>query len=185
MSDAESQKGGRGAQKNLRMRPIYIAVVVALALVGLVRISHTSTVENVSPPTMDGPPFSFSYTCCSASVVDTIYHPGQTIVVHWSRTQYSRDGARPATITLSMGLTGPFGTVSSLKQKSIGAHPQLGPITANAAPIRLKDNVAGSPVSRIQIPKDATSGYYNMTMKTGTKDLSVSGASVIRIESVN
>lgn len=185
MSDSEPQEVHREAQNNLRRRPIYIAAIIVVALVGLVRISHTSTVENVSTPTVGGPPFAFSYTCCNASVVDTIYHPGQTIVVHWSRTQYSRDGARPTTITLSMGLSGPFATVNSLKHESIGAHPRLGPITANAASVRIKDNVAGSPVSRIQIPKDATSGYYNMTMKTGTKDLSESGATIIRIARAN
>jgi hypothetical protein len=138
----------------------------------------------VSTPTFSGPPYAYSYTCCGASVVDTIYHPGQTIVIHWSRTQYSLDGNRPATVTLSMGLSGPFRSVSTLKLDSVGAHPHRGPITANSASLRVKDTAADNPVSRILIPKDASSGYYNMTMKTGTKNLWVSGASVIRIESV-
>ena len=183
MSDSEPDEVRRGALKSSRMKPIYLAVVIVLAVVGFIRISHASTNATSPGDTFAGPPFAYSYTCCEASVVNTIYHPGQTIVVHWSRTQYSLDGNRAATITLSMGLTGPFRTVNSLKHESIGAHPHLGRTTASSALIHLKDNVVDSPVSRIQIPKDAGSGYYNMTTKTGTKDLWVSGATVIRIES--
>jgi hypothetical protein len=181
MSDSEDAVQ-RGVTKSSRTKPLYLAVVIMLAIIGFVHISQaTSATSSNSKPT--GPPYAFSYTCCAASVVNTVYHPGQTIVIHWSSSRYSLDGSRAATITLSMGLSGPFRTVASLKHDSIGAHPQLGRTTANAAPIHLRNNVPESPVSRIQIPKDAAPGYYNMTMKTGNKVLWESGASVIRIAS--
>jgi len=183
MSDAEAHDANSRTPKRPRLQTASFVLAGLVLLVLVVRISHTSTAQGSSTSMVNGPPFAYGYTCCSASVVDTIYHPGQTITVHWTRTRYSLDGNQAAPTTLSMALNGPFRSVTSLKKDSIGPHPHPGHTTADSLTIRLMDNVAASPVSRIQIPNDASSGFYNMTQKTGTKNLWVSGASVIRIES--
>jgi hypothetical protein len=161
--------------------------VIALVLAGLflivliVRPVHPLTSPDSSGSTLNGPPFAYSYTCCTESLVNTVYHPGDTIAVRWIRSAGTPTRVRAASITLSTGLSGPYRTVILLKTDSVGAHPQLGHTRVSAVPIRVMDTAVASPVSILRIPANAGAGFYNLTSTAGTKNLKVGGAGIIRV----
>jgi len=161
--------------------------VIALVLAGLflivliVRPAHPLASPDSSGSTLNGPPFAYSYTCCTESLVNTVYHPGDTIVVRWIRSAGIPTRVRATSITLSTGLSGPYRTVTLLKTDSVGAHPQLGGTNVSAVPIRVMDRTIASPVSILRIPADAGAGYYNLTTTVGTKNLTIGGAGIIRV----
>jgi hypothetical protein len=163
-----------------------VAVILVLAgvliFVLLVRPTHTSTDPNSSSTNPSTAQAAFSYTCCRGSVMNAIYHPGGVITVHWIRT-VAGTGQHPATpITLSLSLSGPYRTVSALKRDSIGRHPRRGRTNARAKRIIVLDTALDSPISLLKIPKDAGSGYYNLTTTIGTKNLTVGGSGIVRVE---
>lgn len=163
------------------MIPVVLAGLLLSTLI--VQMTHQLTGQNSSTSTLSGPPFAYSYTCCTASLVNTVYHPGETIVVHWIRVAGTPTREHAVPITLSMGLSGPYRTVLLLKTDSIGAHPHLGHTTVSAASIRVMDTPAASPISILQIPSNAGDGYYNLTSSTKTNDITMGGAGIIRIAS--
>ena len=162
-------------------------VVIALVLAGLfvivliVRPAHPLANPGSSSSALNGLPFSYSYTCCTGSLLNTVYHPGDIIAVHWIRSTGTPTRVRAASITLSTGLSGPYRTVTLLKTDSVGAHPQLGGTNVSAVPIRVMDTTIASPVSILRIPADAEAGYYNLTTSVGTKNLTVGGAGILRV----
>jgi len=161
--------------------PIVLAGLLLLTLI--VQTSHQLTGQNSTSSTLHGPPFAYSYTCCAAPPVKTTYHPGETIVMHWIRTTGTPTRQSAVRITLWAGVSGPYRTVLSLKTDSVAAHPHLGRTTVSAVPIRILDTKLASPISTLQIPTNAGSGYYNVSWKSSTKDLSIGGAGIIRIAS--
>lgn len=181
MSGADQEKSTRASKKRSRFFVVSLGLVGVVLIVLIAHTTYTSTNGDSSAPTFGGP--RFSYTCCTASVVNTIYRPGELVTVRWDRSVQASDGVRATSMTLSAGLSGPFRTVITLKKDSVGRHPHLGRTRANAVPIHVMDNVIENPVSRMRIPTNAKPGWYNLTIATTTKDLSVSGAAVIRIES--
>jgi hypothetical protein len=163
-------------------------VVVTLVLAGLllfalvVRPTHASTNPNSSNVKSSPSQPAYSYTCCSGSVMNAIYHPGSVITIHWIRKFVAPTQVPATSINLSLSLSGPYRTVASLKTDSIGAHPRRGRTKASAKRIVVLDTAFDSPVSILRVPNDARSGYYNLTTTIGTKSLTVSGSGVIRIE---
>lgn len=160
-----------------------IALVLAglFLLVLIVRSSHSRADQVSSSSTLNGPPFAYSYTCCTESLINTVYHPGDIIAVHWIRSASTATRIRATSITLSTRLSGPYRTVTLLKTDSVGANPQLGRTNASAVPIRVMDTIVASPVSILRIPADAGAGYYNLTTTVGMKNLTVGGAGIIRV----
>lgn len=183
MSDVE--KGNHRRDAYLRLGFVVMSFVVAglfLFIALTVRPTHTSNKPGSLSSVLEGAHPKYSYTCCSAKVMNTIYHPGSVITVHWIRSVVTPSQAPAATIKLSLSLSGPYRTVNLLKTDSIGAHPRLGRTNSSARRIAVLDTVIDSPISILRIPADAGSGYYNLTTTTGTKNLTVSGSGIIRVE---
>jgi hypothetical protein len=147
-----------------------------------VRPSHGPSKPGSLSSILAGTHTEYSYTCCNASVMNTIYHPGSVITIHWIRTVGTSSSAPVTSVALSLSLTGPFRTVNLLKTESVGAHARLGRTNAHAHRIVLLDTAADNPISILRIPSDAGTGYYNLTTSTATKSLSESGSGIIRVE---
>jgi hypothetical protein len=169
-----------GGRQRIVMVLSVIAVLLLLVLV--FRPTTSSPGRNSSAVTSNGPYHAYQYTCCTASIMNAIYHPGEVVTVHWIRSAPISTGSSATPITLSITLSGPYRTVKLLKTDSVGPHPRLGRTRATAVPVRVMDSAADSPVSTLRIPENARSGYYNLTTTTGTKNLTVSGSGVIRID---
>ena len=78
-------------------------------------------------------------------------------------------------MTLSAALSGPYVDVAGLKIAS-AAVPAV-----SALPVHTTDRAAGAPVSRLVIPADAPSGFYNLTFTVDLREGTRTGASVIRV----
>lgn len=183
MSDGDRHINERNAYLKVGFVVMSFVVAALFLFIALtVRTTHGPTKPGSLGSILAVTHAQYSYTCCGASVMDTIYHPGSVITVHWVRSVATPTQAPASTIELSVSLSGPYRTVNLLKSDSVGAHPRLGLTNAHARRISVLDTDVASPISVLRIPADAGSGYYNLTMTTGTKGLTESGAGVIRIE---
>jgi hypothetical protein len=107
----------------------------------------------------------YRYTCCATADVHRDYHPGDTVVLHWSAVV----GTTPAydrLVTLGAGLLGPLAD---------GETPQsLAPLRDGHVKVKLAGTHAdvtvstgGAPVTRIVIPTGTPPGYY--ALETGAQ----------------
>jgi len=124
---------------------------------------------------------TFSFFCCTASFVNTVYHPGAVMTLKWSQSTYPPNNYPRSMVTLSASISGPFQTVTSLKKAFARSHPQLGVVNSKASTIRLSDQKSAHPVSHIQIPADAGKGWYELTTSVKGGSITTSGGAVIRI----
>ncbi len=129
---------------------------------------------------------SYTYECCRASMVNTVYHPGEILRLRWIRVAQApgqTGQTSHATLELRVSLSGPFDNVAILKAISVASNSQSGSAGIVALPLRVPNWVAVNPVSIIRIPRTATSGYFNLSFRASTGEFSVSGASVVRVQS--
>jgi hypothetical protein len=162
-----------------------ISKVVPAALVAAASVC-------VSACTMGGPgrgqsPAAITYSCCEAGDVNAVYHPGQTMYLHWIVDEPSEDGspvtARGLPVELIAGLTGPYRSVQELKSNEAPS-PGQGSRTFLAPTLRPARVPGERPVSAIAIPNDAGSGYYDLTFSvTEVGGGTFSGAGIIQITS--
>jgi hypothetical protein len=94
-------------------------------------------------------------------------------------------GASQAVVTLTMVLTGPYASVSTLKT-SIAATSSPGQPggrapTAVAPAIRTTTRAGGAPVSVLVIPRSAAAGFYNLQFGIASGSARVSGSTIIRV----
>lgn len=123
----------------------------------------------------------YDYQCCSATDIDTIYTPGQTVALHWTPHRVTMTApVMPSNPTISANLYGPYPSVSSLK--AAAASPPAKPLVT-AKLLRPSIAVAQrSPSSDLPIPIDAAPGYYSVvTTTTWSKGNSTAGSSIIQI----
>jgi hypothetical protein len=122
-----------------------------------------------------------SYGCCAESV-DTTWHAGQQLTLHWQPTPPAvTTDPNPRQIVLSLSLTGPFATVDALKQAiSQGSKPS-GVRTLKAAAISVTDRDVLTPSSQIELPADLPAGYYDLASQAASGNLSQSGDAVVYI----
>ena len=123
----------------------------------------------------------FEYQCCSATDIDTIYTPGQTVALHWTPHRAAMIApVMPSNPTISANLYGPYPSVSSIKA-SATSPPGRPFVTAKL----LRPSIAvaqRSFSSDLLIPIDAASGYYSVvTTTTWSKGNSTAGSSIIQI----
>jgi hypothetical protein len=133
----------------------------------------------------------YRYTCCAAADVDRVYHPGDTVVLHWSavaRPTHAHDGR----VSLGAGMSGPFPDAASVKSLA-PLHDGQSAVKLAATPVDVSLSAGGSPVSRIRIPRGTPPGYYDLgtTEEPATGDPCwaardcehqiVSGASIVRV----
>lgn len=159
-----------------------ISKVVPAALVAMASVG-------VSACTLGGgsdhSPAAITYSCCEAGDVNTVYHPDQTMYLHWIVDEPSGGGspdtASGLPVELIAGLTGPYQSVQELK---ISEAPALGQGARTfRAPTLRPNRVRGErPVSAIAIPTDAGSGYYDLIFSvTEVGGGTFSGASIVQI----
>jgi hypothetical protein len=126
-------------------------------------------------------PTTFSYSCCTAKFVNTVYVPGTVMTLKWTPSAYPPSNYPRSTVTLSAGISGPFHSVASLKKAFGRSHPQLGEINSKALTVRLSDQKSAHPTSLIRIPTDAGKGFYELTTTVKEGSVTTSGGSIIRI----
>lgn len=151
---------------------LFRSAVVAVLLLTLASCTATS-----SAPSETGP----SYTCCEAADINRDYQPGDTVAIHWIVVpgRLSSD-APPRELELNACLTGPYSTVSDLKEAN-GGHDRAAGCTSSAVPIRPSGQPGEQPVSLILIPATAVPGKYNLTTSVSGSDFSFGGASIIQV----
>lgn len=156
-------------------------VTVVLMIVLLIQpASHFAPSSSLNAGST-GTLVSYNYSCCRAPMINTIYRPGELISAWWIRATDAMKSAQPASIVLSMKLSGPYRSVILLKLSSVGRHARRGRTFVAARPITLLSTVPANPWSTLRLPANAGAGYYNLTFTVQTKNLTVSGASIIRI----
>lgn len=152
-------------------RLLALVTVASLALVPLASTAHAVSKTEAT----------FTYSCCTASVVDATYHPGEVIRLPWIATA-SVPSPRPRQlVTLAARISGPYRTVASLKSAFARHTPLLGRFNVEADQLRVSDGAAVQRFSLIKVPRDAAAGFYELTTSTTTRTLVTSGGSVIRV----
>jgi len=131
-----------------------------------------------SPPSYHGP----TYTCCLAADIDRVYHPGDTLSIHWIvQGTPAPSGAEPH-FELNVSLSGSFGSVEELKSQVVQAKGQAaGPQTVAAEPLHPTGVAGEQPVSTILVPLTAAPGYYNLKFSVAEPGSTFSGGSIIQI----
>jgi hypothetical protein len=119
-----------------------------------------------------------AYTCCSSQDVNTVYHPGETLRLHWIATRVMTTNPNPTRVTLTAQLNGPFVDEAHLKGNPTGGTTLLAP------PIEATTTVGESHTSTISLPATLVPGYYNLTSATSVPSFHASGASIVRVEAV-
>ncbi len=101
----------------------------------------------------------FRYTCCAASDVQRVWHPGQAFTLHWIvEPAGMTSDPRQHPLTLTALLRGPYSSVAALK--AAVAHAE----TLAATPIHVTDQLPGTPVSTIPLPRNLPAGWYNLVV---------------------
>jgi hypothetical protein len=101
--------------------------------------------------------------------------------VPWVVTANIPSADKSEVVTLSARISGPYKTVSSLKNAFARHTPQLGKFNVEADQVRVSDGVAERAVEIIKVPRDATAGFYELTTSSVTRSIVVSGGAVIRV----
>jgi hypothetical protein len=103
--------------------------------------------------------------CCATTDVDHEYHPGDTVVLHWSAIAAPAP-AHDRLVTLSAGLLGPFDDIDTLRSL---APLHDGHIKVKVAGGHVDATLAarGSQVTRITIPTGTPPGYYALETSAG------------------
>ena len=163
------------------MRHSRSAVVLAACiplLVGAISNAVASCTATTPTTTEIGP----AYTCCEAADVNRNYEPGDTLAIHWIVAPDELSTGGPAReVELTARLTGPYATVSDLKQATEGDKTGTGRSTFIAEPIRPSGQPGEQPVSLVLIPPTAPPGFYNLTTAVSESGATVSGAAVIQV----
>lgn len=139
---------------------IWSAIVVGILVTNLGLVgSGAPSAESASSPKE-----VYGYSCCGGGFGSSAYRPGQAISIDWIRTASGAKRLRSKTVELSASATGPFPSVSVLKQTLTKSPPGSGPLSFSASPIHVSDQSTASPVSILHVPAAAKPGYYALTI---------------------
>ena len=132
-------------------------------------------------PSSGGPPAAtyarYSFTCCTASDIQTAWRPGETVSLHWIVVAAGATADnRPVPIILTAVLAGPYTSVSALKAGGPAAR------TIRAAALNTDDRTPTSLTSAFALPSDFAPGLYNLAFKVDYGGgNSAGGASVVQV----
>lgn len=161
----------RRARPHVRT-PVWALVALAVAAVVFARLGHGRPAP--------GSQASVSYTCCRPADIDPVFHPGQTMLLHWTVTvtRGAATGATGATgiaapTRLDVQLSGPYAAAGA---KGAGA-----PVVARAPQLLVTGREAAAPVSRLRIPAGAAPGYYQLRTATSRAGDRVAGTATVRV----
>jgi hypothetical protein len=103
---------------------------------------------------------TYRFTCCTGSDIKQVWHPGQTVDLHWNveAGPLTADNAAHS-LVISAALNGPFADVATLKKTGGGSSGIQGPA------IKTNDRTATAPVMSFVLPADLPAGFYNLTIK--------------------
>jgi hypothetical protein len=159
---------------------------LVLLLIVVLYFGFSLSDRHVTPVTSNTSPVSYTFECCRAPVVNTVYRPGEVLRLQWVRVAQAPGPAGPtprAMLTLRASLSGPFSNVATLKTASVSSSSQLGSIGITAVPLKVSNRLPSGPVSLIRIPSTARSGYFNLSFRVSSGAWSVSSATIIRVTS--
>ncbi len=119
----------------------------------------------------------FRFTCCvNSTAMLRAWHPGQMMRVEWMAESAGTTADHTQhPITLTALLTGPYASAAAVKASGIHS------VTLVAAPLRVTDRSAGSPVSTIALPLDLAAGWYNLATAIRSDAGTVGGSTVIQV----
>ena len=157
----------------------FIAVVLAVgAAVALSIVAHSSS--GPTPGAEGRVTATYGYSCCSAALVDTVYHPGEVMAIHWTRVVLPPAMYGHGVLLLSARLVGPFASVEELKATITSSPSSRQAVNVASSVTRVRNTVAANPVTRVAIPSTAAAGYYNLTVTMGSSPRNiVTGAGTI------
>ena len=161
----------------------FIAAVLMVA--GAIALSIIARSGGTASPASSGETYvaTYTYSCCSAKFVDTVYRPGEVMVLRWIRTVVPPAGNGHGDYLLSARLSGPFSSVERLKFTFEASPHARAALNLSSPVIRVANTSGAKPVTVLRIPISAAPGYYNLSTTIGTSPRSVemSGASIVRI----
>ena len=147
-----------------------------VAIVSLVLVPFASTAQGANKTNA-----TFTYSCCTASFVNSPYHPGEVMRLPWTRTAHVPGALKTEMVTLSATITGPYKTVALLKTAFARHTPRLGEFNAKAAQIRVSDASGKRCFQLVKVPDVATAGFYELTTSVTTHSLVTSEGTVFRV----
>ena len=126
---------------------------------------------------------TYDYSCCSAALVATVYHPGEVMAIHWTRIVLPPANFGHGVLLLSARLVGPFASVEELKSTITSSPSSRQAVNVASTVTRVSNTVAANLVTRVAIPSTAAPGYYNLTVKVGSSPQSVvtSAGTIVRV----
>ena len=119
----------------------------------------------------------YTFTCCTASDIQSAWHPGETVSLHWIVVAAGATAdSRPLPITITAVLAGPYASVKGLKGGAPAAK------TLPAAALNTDDRNPKAPTSTFALPSDLAPGFYNLAFKVDSGGgNSLGGASVVQV----
>lgn len=119
----------------------------------------------------------YTFTCCTASDIQSAWHPGETVTLHWIVVAAGATAdSRPLPITITAALAGPYANVNGLKGGAPAAR------TLPAAALNTDDRNPTAPTSTFALPSDLAPGFYNLAFKIDYGGgNSLAGASVVQV----
>src|SRR3989442_1146459 len=119
----------------------------------------------------------YSFTCCTASDIQSAWHPGETVSLHWIVVAAGATAdSRPLPINITAVLAGPYANVNGLKGGAPAAR------TLPAAALKTDDRNPTAPTSTFALPSDLAPGFYNLAFKVDySGGNSLAGARVVQV----
>ena len=116
------------SSKNDRRGRVLLIGTAAVALVMILLLQPAShfAPSNAFNAGSTGTLVSYNYTCCRAPMINTIYRPGELISARWIQATDAEKSTQPASIVLSMKLSGPYRSVILLKLSFRGSSRKKG-----------------------------------------------------------
>ena len=149
--------------------------LLLVAVLGIAVVIGWHSLATSSTPARNKPWVSF--TCCRSADVDRVYHPGDTVRIHWiADFQPSGSTGATAPITLTARIVGSFRSVQHMKRQF-----RMSARGIESEPIHVTEQSLGRhPISEIQLPADTHPGVYSLvtTINDGGVE---SGASSITV----
>jgi hypothetical protein len=126
---------------------------------------------------------AFNFRCCTAFNTEELYHPGEVVTLAWTPVEELPGDYTSQTITLSGFLSHSFIDAADIKSSTKAGtfSATTGPFSAAAGQVRVSNRSGATPVSTIEIPGNATTGYYDLVTTASQRGFSVTSALIIEV----
>jgi hypothetical protein len=158
---------------------VVIAILIAILIGAIIILRQYIESHNTSHSIANKPTFTF--TCCAGLIPGVIYHPGETVHLVWTPMEDSPGDYPKRAITLEASLSNSFVSVQALKSNSTSVSSVPDAVFIATDQVRMSNRSGASPVTSLQIPLTARTGYSDLVTTVSQRDLSTTGASIIVI----